>query len=111
MSDGLEAVLCANSFLQFLGKTFFQFHDVRTAGADKVVMMTVVALVEQLESGGASPEIESLDHFHLLQQMHGPIDGRQIAVVQFLLNLPDAQGPGIAPKDFQDGLTLASNLP
>lgn len=111
MSDGFEAVLCGNSFLQFLGKTFFQFDNVRTAGADKVMMMSVVAFVEQLELSGASPEIESFDHFHLLQQMHGAVDGREIAVVQFLLNLPDAQRPGIAPKDFEDRLTLPSNLP
>ena len=81
MSDGFEAVLCGNSFFQFLGKTFFQFHDVRTAGADKVMMMSIVAFVEQLELSGASPEIESFDHFHLLQQMHGAVDGREIAAV------------------------------
>ena len=110
VSDSLEAVTRRDSFLQFLGEAFLQFDNIRAARADKVVMMSVVALRQKLELGGAAAEVEALNHFHLFKQMHGPVDGGQIAVVELLLNLLDAQGPVVSPQDFQDRLPLAGDL-
>ena len=111
MGHGLEAVLSGNSLLQFFGKAFFQLDDIRAAGADKVMVMSIVAFVQKFELCRASAEVESFDHFHLLEQMHGTVDGGKITVVEFLLNLLDAQGSGVASYDLKNRLPLACDLP
>src|SRR2546422_4368835 len=49
VSDGLEAVAGRDRFLQFMRKAVFDFHNLRTADANQVVMMSIVAFTRSEE--------------------------------------------------------------
>ena len=76
---GLEAVCRRDAFLDFAGETFLNFNDLRAFGADQMMMMAVVAGANQFKPGGTVAEIKPLHHPHFFEQMHGPVNGRQIA--------------------------------
>jgi len=110
MGHGFEPVPRRDSLLQFFGEAFFQLHDISAAGADQVMMMAIIPFLEKLELGGACAKVESFDHFHLFQEVHRAVNRSQIAVVEFLSNLLDAQRSRVASEDFQDCLPLASDF-
>ena len=93
VSDCFEPVPGGNPLFQFVGKTFLQLDYIRAPRADQMVMMAVIALVEQLESSRAGPELEPFNHTHLFQEVDRTVNGRQIAVArpQLFVDLLDSQ--------------------
>src|ERR1041385_6490125 len=55
VSDALETVSTGNLFFPLLGKTFLDFHDRGTLGADEMVVMGAIGAVHQFESRDAVP--------------------------------------------------------
>ena len=80
MGHRLEPARCSNAILEFARETLFELDHLRAPRANQVMVMSVVALSQQLETANAVPQIEPLYHPHAFQQMHRPINRRQIAV-------------------------------
>ena len=79
MRQGDEAVLVCDALLQFYGKALLNLYDSRALPANQVVVMTVVAFGNLLESRSAVAKVKTLNHAHVFKHMHGSIDGREIA--------------------------------
>src|SRR5262245_46703503 len=106
MGHGLEAVAAGDALLEFRRKAILDLDDLGTFHAHQVVMMAVVAFLEQLEARTATAEVEALHHAHLFQKVHGPVHGGQIAVarVQLVKDLPDAERVRVASQNPENGL-------
>src|SRR6266516_3212930 len=100
MRHPLETVGLSDSLLQFRRETFLDFHHRRALQADQVVMMSVVPLLEQLKARPTISEVESLDHAHLLQQVHRAINRGQVTILlaQFGEHFLDAQRMRMTPE-------------
>ena len=79
VGDAFETVSGGNLLFDFPGKTFINFDDFRTLRADKMVMMAVVVFAHQFKTPCAVAEIEPFHNPHFFQQVHGAIDGGQVA--------------------------------
>jgi hypothetical protein len=81
-----------NGLLQFFGKALVEFHDLTAVGANQVMMM-IVPGTDELVPRGAVPEFHLPHKFVFLEQVHGTVDGGQIADVarQEIKYLPDGQ--------------------
>ena len=103
--DFLKAVARRNPPLQFVRKTVIDLDHFRAGGADEMVMMPVVPLGQQFKAGRPVPEIKPLYQAHLFQQVHGAINGCQIAVPgrQGAKNFPVGQRARLAVEYLQDG--------
>lgn len=79
-----------------------------------MVMVAVVVFTHQFETARAVAKIKSFDHSHLFQQMHGTINGGQIAPSIAFLHLrqkfPIGQWMGMFPQDFQYGRPRAGDF-
>jgi len=79
-----------------------------------MVMVTVVIFAHEFKSSGAVAEIETFDDPHLLQQVHGTIDGGQIALAitssHLGQNFAVRQRMRMFSQDFQDRRPRARNL-
>jgi hypothetical protein len=71
-----------------------------------MVMVAVVIFAYEFESSGAVAEIEPLDHPHFFQEVHGTIDGGEVAIAVAFphLNQDFAVGERMRmfPKDLQN---------
>ena len=111
VSDGLETVAGRDRFLQFMRKAVFDFHNLGTADANQVVMMSIVAFTHQFEPRRAVAEVKAFNHAHFLEQVHGTVNRRQIAVSfrhrgeDFLVG----QRMRVLAQSFEDGLARAGN--
>src|SRR6185295_8310779 len=97
---------------QFRWKTVLDFNHLGTFATDQVMMVSVVALLEQLEPRAAAVELEALDHSHAFEEMHGSINGGQIAVAlgQFIVNLANGHGMRMPPQRCENRLPGAGHL-
>ncbi len=67
VSDGTKTVPCGDSLLQIVHRTLVQFDNPSAAGAHKMMMVSIVPLVEQFESRDSVAKVEFLYHARLLQ--------------------------------------------
>ena len=67
VSDCLKAVAGRDPLLEFAHRAFIDFDHFRAAGADQVMMMAVIAFLEQFETSRTVAEIKFLHHSHLLE--------------------------------------------
>ena len=74
--------------------------------------MAVVVFANEFESRGAVAEIKSLHHAHFFQQVHGTIDGRQVALALRHLgkNLPVRERMRMTPQNFKNGRARAGDF-
>ena len=82
------------------------------ARADQMMVMAVIAFLQQLKPRDAVAEFEALDHAHAFQQVHRAIHRRQIAIAfgQGGKDFFVRQGMGALPQDLEDGLTRAGDF-
>jgi hypothetical protein len=45
-----------------------------------MMMMAIVIFADQFKTSRAVPEVKPFDHAHLFEQVHGAIDGGEIAL-------------------------------
>jgi hypothetical protein len=112
VGDGFETVLSGDPFLNFLREAFFNLHDLRTFGADQVMVMAVVILADEFKPRRAVAEIKPLYHPHLLQQVHRTVNRGQItpASEHFGKNLPVRERMRVTPQNFQNGRARAGDF-
>jgi len=112
VADGLEFVFVGNALLNFRRKTFVNLDHFRAFCADQVMVMAVVALADQLEPRRPVAEIIPLDHVHLLEQVHGPINRRQITKTpgQRGKNLPAGERMRMRAQNVENGLARAGDF-
>ena len=80
VGDGSKPIVGGDSFLEFAHRALIELDNSSAAGANEVMMMPIVAFLQQLETGSAIAEIKLLHHSHLLQQMNRSIDGGQVTL-------------------------------
>jgi hypothetical protein len=112
VTDGLELVFGGNAPLNFRRKAFVNLDDFRTLRAYQMVVMAVVALTDQLEPRCAVAEIKPLDHAHFFEQVHGPVNRRQItqAPGQPGKNLTAGERMRVRAQNIQDRLARAGDF-
>jgi hypothetical protein len=78
-----------------------------------MMMVAVVPLTHQFKSRRPVAEIKSLHHPHLLQQMHRPVNRRQITLAggQGGENLLVRKRMRVVPENFQDGGARTGDFP
>ena len=113
VGHGLEAVFGGDSFFNFSEKTFLNLHDLRAFGADQMMMMAVIVFPNQFKARRAVAKIKPLDHAHFLQQVHGAINGGEVATAfgHFGKNFPVGQRMRMPPQNFQYGRARAGDFP
>jgi len=105
VGHGLETVFGGDAFLQFAWKTLDDLDDFRAAGANEVMMVSIIGLANEFKSSCAVPEIELFHHAHLLQQVHCPIDRGQVAFAfgHGGQDFPGSHGVRMFSQNFQNG--------
>jgi len=91
----------------------FDLHSPHLAAviADHVVMMESTASTAHFKARHAVPEIASAHQMGLLQNVHGPVDSRQVSGrIQQFMNLPDSERPLFSLEHSQHRLALVSHL-
>ena len=78
MGNALETGRTRDAVFDFGRKAVRNFDDFCAAAADQMVMV-IVFVSDQFEARGAVAEIEAMDHAHFFEQMHGAINGGEIA--------------------------------
>ena len=113
MANLCEAVPAADFRFHVGGETFLDFHHPGATAADKVVMMTVIALGQQFEARHAVAEVEPPDEAHFLQRMQIAIDRGQITALAAKggVDLLVAQRMLMPAQDIQDGLARRGYFP
>jgi hypothetical protein len=107
-----KAVPAADFRFHVGGETFLDFHHPGATAADKVVMMTVIALGQQFEASHAVAEVKPPDEAHFLQRVQVAIDCGQIAALAAKggVDLLVAQRMLMPAQDIQDGLAWRGDL-
>jgi hypothetical protein len=109
-----ETVCRRDARLDFTGKTLLNFHHPRTARADQMMVMPIIAFTNQFKSRGAVAEVKSLDHPHRFEQMHGAINRCQVTgtpvSAQGGQNFPIRERMRMLPESFQNGGTRAGDF-
>src|ERR1041384_208407 len=107
MADVLEAVRRSDpGIVEIRQATFIEFHDLRAAGANEMVVMSLGFVLDEFETRGALPKVEPLHNPNFLEQSQGTVHGGQVAIdggqgaVEFL----DRQGAPVAAEDFEQSL-------
>ena len=110
--DGLEAVLFRYFPLDLRRKTFLQFNGLRAFRANEMMVMAIVPLLHQFKPRRAIVKVKPFDHTHLLQQVHGAVDGREIALAGGHLGMYLFVGQRVRmlAENLQDGRTRAGDL-
>jgi hypothetical protein len=113
VGHGFEAVLSGNTRLNFTEKTLVNLDDLRAPRANQMVVMAVVALADEFKPRRAVAKIKPFYHAHLLQQVHGAINGGQIAPAfgHGGQNLAVRQRMRMPPQNLQNGLARAGDFP
>ncbi len=91
----------------------FDLHSPHLAAVvtNHVVMMERTACAAHFKARHAVPEIASAHQMGLLQNMHGPVDGRQVSGrIQQFMNLPDSERSLFSLEYSQHRLALVSHL-
>ncbi len=98
---------------QFGGETVLDLDDGVTVTADQVVVMRVALALDELEPGGAVPEIVPFHQAHGFERVHVAVDGCQIAIrlAEGGMDLPIGEGMGMAAQDVEDRLAWGRDFP
>ena len=112
VGHAFEAIRGGNARLNLAWKTFLDFDHSRTARANQMVVMAVVAFTNQFKPRRAVAEIKPLDHAHFFEQVHGPVNRRQItkSFGQRGKNLPAGERMRVRAQGFQDCLARAGDF-
>jgi hypothetical protein len=112
VSDGLEAVARGDLLLELPGEAFLDFHDGGTPRANQMMMVSIVALRQQLEPRRPIPQIKPFDHPHALQQVQATIDGGEIAIPLRHCgeNLLAGHGMRVSAENIENGLARAGDF-
>ncbi len=112
VTDGLEFVPGGNALLNFRRKSFVNLDNSRTFRANQMVVMAVVALANEFKPRRAIAEIKPPDHVHFFEQVHGPINRRQITKTfgQRGKNLPTGKRMRMRAQNFQNRLARAGDF-
>ena len=78
-----------------------------------MVVMAVVIFAHQFKAGRAIPKVKPLHHPHFFKQVHGAINGRQIASAfwQRREDFPVGQRMWMLPQNFQNRRARAGDFP
>ncbi len=112
VADGLELVFGGNALFNFRRKAFVNLDNSRTFRANQMMVMAVVALANQFKPRRTVAEIKPLDHVHCFEQVHDPINRRQItkALGQCGKNLPAGERMRMRAQNIEDGLARAGDF-
>jgi hypothetical protein len=112
VSDGFEAVLGGNPCFNFAKETFVNLNDTSTARANQMVMMPVIAFVHEFEPGRPVAKIKPSHHAHFFQQVHGTVNGREVALAfgHGGQNFAVRQRMRMPPEYFQNRLARAGDF-
>jgi len=112
VADGLELVFGGDALLNFRGKAFVNLDDFRTFRANQMMVMTIVALADQFEPRRTVAEIKPLDHVHFFEQVHGPVNRRQITKIlwQRGKNLPAGERMRMRAQNIENCLAWAGDF-
>jgi hypothetical protein len=108
-------IFCRDSFFNFFGKAFFNFHDFRTFCANKMMVMAVVIFADEFKARRAIAKIKPFHHSHFFKQVHQAINRRQIAFAflgfpHFGKNFPVRQRMRMRAQNFQNGRARAGDF-
>jgi len=78
MGNALEPGRSSDAILNFRREAVGDLDNLGAIPANEMVMM-IVAIRDKFEARRAVAKIEAMNHPHFLKEMHGPINGRQIA--------------------------------
>ena len=112
VGHAFKAVRGGNVRLNLAGKAFLDFDHSRTARANQMMVMTVIAFADQFKPRRAVAEVKPLHHPHFFEQMHGAVNCRQIALAlgqggeDFLVR----ERMWILPQNFQNCRARAGDL-
>ncbi|MFZ1073736.1 MAG: hypothetical protein WAO21_09915 [Verrucomicrobiia bacterium] len=112
VADGLEFVFGGNAPLNFFGKAFVNLDNFRAFRANQMMVMAVVALADQFKARRTVAEIKPLDHAHVFEHVHGPVNCRQITKTfwQGSKNLTAGERVRMRAQDIQDRLPGAGDF-
>jgi hypothetical protein len=107
-----ETVCRRNAFFNLVRETFLNLNHFRTTGANQMMVMAVLPFSHQFKPRRPVAKIKPLDHPHLFQQVHRPVNRRQIALSpgQSGQNIPARERMRVLPENLQDGRARASDL-
>jgi hypothetical protein len=110
--DPFEAIRTGNARFNLGRETFLNFNHLRAARANQMMVMAVVAFTHQFKPRRAIAEIKPLHHPHPFQQVHRPVNRRQItpALGHGGKNLLVRKRMRMSPEDFQDCRARAGDL-
>ena len=88
-----EPVGGTDSLLDFCGETFSNLHHLGAPGANEMMMLPILPFTHEFDPRGTIAEMEPLDHARLLQQVHGAVDGGEVALArrQSVEDFPDGE--------------------
>jgi hypothetical protein len=77
-----------------------------------MMMVAVIALAQELETGSPFAQVEAFHNAHALKQMKGAIDGRQVTVPRrkSVMDFFDGQWPPLLSQNAQNGLSRNGHL-
>ena len=107
-----EPVAFFDTTLEFFGEAVIEFDDLGAFGADEMMVVATVGIIHQFETCDTVTEVEALHHLHFLEQVHGTIDCRQVAVSigQHAKNFFDGGRVTVLPHRIQDALAWSCNF-
>lgn len=80
VSHAFKTIRGGNARLNLAREAFLDFDHSRTARANQMMVMAVIAFADQFKSRRAVAKVKPLHHPHLLQQVHRTVNRRQIAL-------------------------------
>jgi len=112
VGHGSEPMSFLDASFQLLGEAVVEFDDLGALGADEVMVMAAVGIIYQFETRDTVAEVETLHHVHLLEQVHGSVDRREVAVTfgEHAKNFFDRGRVTILPHRIQDALAWACDF-
>jgi len=112
VGHAFKAVRRGNARLNLAGEAFLDFDHSRTARANQMMVMAVIAFADQFKSRRAVAEVKPLHHPQLLEQMHGTVNRRQIALTpgQGGKNVPVRERMRMSPENLQNCRARAGDL-
>ena len=112
VGHAFKAVRGGNVRLNLAGKAFLDFDHSRTARANQMMVMAVIAFADQFKPRRAVAEVKPFHHPHLLEQMHGTVNRRQIALSPGHggKNVPVRERMRMLPENLQNCRARAGDL-
>ena len=112
VADRLELVFGGDAPLNFGRKAFVNLDDSRTFRANQMMVMAVVVLANQFKPRCAVAEVKPFDHAHSFEQVHGPVNCREVTKTlgQRGKNLPAGERMRMRTQNFKNRLTWTGDF-